>query len=448
MKVDVLVAEIGSTTTIVNAFNIINKPLEFIGRGLAQTTVDTDVTLGLNLAIKDLEKSLNINNLSYKEMFATSSAAGGLKITVHGLVYEMTAKAAKEAALNAGANIHLITANKIDDDIVEEIKKIKPNIIIIAGGTDYGEKTVAYENLLKVIKLDIPIIYAGNIANVAKIKKLNIKNLVIVENVYPRVDDFNILPLRKVIYETFEKHIVEAKGMHKIRSMVEKHIIPTPGAVMETTLLLNELSAGVLTIDVGGATTDIHSVCEPSELYQKYHDGKPNFMRTVEGDLGVYVNRELVYNQINKKELKEQLNLDENQIKDLLQKEPFIPLTQKGKILINKLTETCVNKALDRHVGDLRRVYTTNGMKVVPDGKDLSEVKHIYLTGGALLNHLEISNSIRAYLGNQVNKLVPNKDIKIFKDESYIFASLGVLSLSYKKKVKAYLNQMYIKGCD
>ncbi|BCR35968.1 glutamate mutase L [Mariniplasma anaerobium] len=448
MEIDVLVAEIGSTTTIVNAFNLFGVPLEFIGRGISRTTVESDVTIGLNDAIKDLKNNLNIDKLTYKEMHATSSAAGGLKITVHGLVYDMTAKAAKEAALNAGANIHLITANLIDDDHMDQIKKVKPNIIIIAGGTNYGEKEVSFQNLLKVKDLNIPIIYSGNIANHNRIKDLDIKDLTIVENVYPRVDDFNILPLRAAIYETFEKHIIKAKGMNKIYDMITSHIVPTPGAVMETTLILNELKPGVLTIDVGGATTDIHSVCEPRTIYQKYHDGEPLFKRTVEGDLGVYINRELVFNQSNKKEIYNQLNLDEEDILKLLKNEPFIPQTKEGKILIDMLSETCVSKALDRHVGDLRRVYTTNGMKVIPDGKDLSEVKNIYLTGGACLNHLSIENKIGEYLENQVHKLIPNKNTPIHKDSLYIFASLGVLSLSYKEKVKAYLKETYIKGVE
>ena len=47
----------------------------------------------------DLCRNKGIDKLEYGEMLATSSAAGGLKMTVHGLVYDMTAKAAKEAAL-------------------------------------------------------------------------------------------------------------------------------------------------------------------------------------------------------------------------------------------------------------------------------------------------------------------------------------------------------------
>ena len=56
MKIDVLVAEIGSTTTIMNAFNLFSGPLKFLGRGVSQTTVESDVTIGMNLAIENLKK--------------------------------------------------------------------------------------------------------------------------------------------------------------------------------------------------------------------------------------------------------------------------------------------------------------------------------------------------------------------------------------------------------
>lgn len=49
MKIDVLVAEIGSTTTVVNAFNGIAGPdPQFVGQGQAPTSVlDGDVRIGL-----------------------------------------------------------------------------------------------------------------------------------------------------------------------------------------------------------------------------------------------------------------------------------------------------------------------------------------------------------------------------------------------------------------
>ncbi len=439
MRIDCLVAEIGSTTTVVNAFSLHQDPIQFLGRGMYQTTVETNVNEGLKKAILDLQNNLGVESLEYDELFASSSAAGGLKITVHGLVYEMTAKAAKEAALNAGANIHLITANLLEPDQIEKIKELHPNIIIIAGGTNYGEKEVAYQNLLSVLSLDIPVIYTGNIVNHDRIIKLNNPLIRIVDNVYPRVDDFNIIPLRKAIYETFEKNIIHAKGMKDIFKMVNGTIIPTPGAVMDATLILDEMFDSVMTIDVGGATTDVHSVCDPKPIYLKYSEGEPRFKRTVEGDLGVYINRRLVMKTFKQGELETLMNLDLNQIEKLAEAESFVPISNQGKKLIECLTKQCVFQALNRHIGDLRRVFTTNGMKVIPDGKDTSTVKSIFLTGGALryANHPE--NMVKSYLSRQQNKLSPDQNAKIYIDHDYIFASIGVLSHKYPEQAKQLL---------
>ncbi|NLC63888.1 MAG: DNA mismatch repair protein MutL, partial [Thermoanaerobacterales bacterium] len=129
-KVDVLVAEIGSTTTVVNAFyDFGSKQPKLLGQGIAATTVlDGDVTIGLENAVKDLEKKIK-STLKWDKIMASSSAAGGLKMTVHGLVYDMTAKAAKEAALGAGAVLHFVTAGILSDEDINQILKIMPNII-------------------------------------------------------------------------------------------------------------------------------------------------------------------------------------------------------------------------------------------------------------------------------------------------------------------------------
>lgn len=440
MKIDCLIAEIGSTTTVVNAFNL-HQEIAFVGRGIHQTTVDTDVREGLSLAILDLKKNLNVDELSYDEFFASSSAAGGLKITVHGLVYDMTARAAKEAALNAGGNIHLITANRLASEHLEKIKRVKPNMIIIAGGTDFGEKEVAFDNLLDVIDLGIPIIYAGNIANHERIKALNKDHITLVENVYPRVDMFNIIPLREAIYKTFEEHIIHAKGMKDIFKMVDHVIIPTPGAVMDTTMLLDDLFDGIMTLDVGGATTDVHSISKPKPEFERMLEGEPLQKRTVEGDLGVFINRKLVLDTFKDFEIKQRFGMPRHEIIEYLESEPFIPITDIGKRVIDLLTERCCELAMDRHVGDLKKVFTINGFKVIPEGKDCTQVKAICLTGGALLYLKDSESMIRRYLSRQQTKLVPDPNVKIYKDYDYIFASLGVLSRIYPEQAKVLLKK-------
>lgn len=438
MNIDVLVAEIGSTTTQVNAFSINKQNPKFLGRGVSGTTVENDVNIGLKLAILDLCKNLDVDSIVYNEMFASSSAAGGLRMTVHGLVYEMTVKASKEAALNAGANIHLVTANKITKENQNAILKIKPNIILVAGGTDYGEKETAIYNIRKILelKLEIPIIYAGNIENQEKIRDIfkNAKKeefLRIVENVYPRVDLLNILPLRKVIYETFEENIIHAKGMEHILEMVNQKIMPTPGSVMESTMILYEKIGNIMTIDVGGATTDIHSIAIPSDDFKKFQEGEPLSKRTVEGDLGVFINHKNIINLFKNGELLEKFGKNVNNIEELLVNYTYIPRNSIQKKFVFELTTKCTNIALDRHVGDLKKVFTSSGQKIIPEGKDLTQIKNIILTGGALINLENTDNIITDYIIKNPTKLLPRENVHIFKDNDYIMASVGVLSLKY-----------------
>ena len=96
MKATYLIAEIGSTTTVVTAFGPTDeKNFARIAQGQAPTSVaDGDVTIGLKAALQEAEQSSS-TPLEWEQMIASSSAAGGLRMTVHGLVYDMTAKAAK-----------------------------------------------------------------------------------------------------------------------------------------------------------------------------------------------------------------------------------------------------------------------------------------------------------------------------------------------------------------
>ncbi len=448
LEIDVLVAEIGSTTTLVNAFQIHNDNPKFLGRGVANTTVSTDVNEGLNKAILDLTTNLKVDNISYKEMFASSSAAGGLRMTVHGLVYEMTVRASKEAALNAGANIHLVTAGLMKERDLKKIIDVKPNIILVAGGTDYGETDTAIYNMEKVLdlNLNIPVIYAGNIQNREEIiemfkEKDKSQYLKIVENVYPRVDYLNILPLRKVIYETFEENIIHANGMNHIFEIVNASIMPTPGSVMESTMNLYENLGNVMTIDVGGATTDIHSVAIPSDDFLKFQEGEPLSKRSVEGDLGVFINHENVVSLFNEGELTTILGISEEELASLLQNYTYIPETLEQRKLVLELTRKCTNLALDRHVGDLKRVFTSSGQKIIPEGKDLTQVEYVILTGGALINLEGTKDIILDYIKKNPTKLLPDKNVRVLKDIDYIMASLGVLSLKYPEEANKLLKK-------
>jgi len=455
MKIDVLVAEIGSTTTVVNAFDHLesDSPV-FLGQGQAPTSVkEGDVNIGLQAAIEDMKKNLHIENekLEYTNMLATSSAAGGLRMTVHGLVYDMTVKAAKEAALGAGANIHLITAGKLSKVDMIKLDRIKPNIILIAGGVDYGERETALYNseLIAASDLNIPVIYAGNIAVADDVKLIfesysKEKNLHIVPNVYPKIDILNIEPTREVIQDIFEKHITEAKGMEKIREMVNGPIIPTPGAVMKASKILKDEIGDLVTIDVGGATTDIHSVTEGTEKVNKILvEPEPVAKRTVEGDLGVFINKRNIVDIIKIEKLEKELNMTPEDIEKFTNSDIAIPETEEHKRFIERLTKEAVIVSINRHAGGYR-TYFGGKSDTLAFGKDLTAVKWIVGTGGALTRltaREEILNSISQF--NRADKLLPTAEAKILIDNDYIMASLGVMSsLNKEAAIKLLLKSL------
>lgn len=430
MRVEYLIAEIGSTTTVVTAFNFKNG-VEVVGQGKSFTSVlQGDVTIGLKNAIKEMEDILG-EKVQYDRMIGTSSAAGGLKITVHGLVKDMTVKAAKEAALGAGGIIKMVTAGRLRRTDIKKIKEINPNLIMIAGGTDYGERETALDNaeIIRNADLNIPVVYCGNIANQEEIKEIfEGKELYVIDNVYPRVDELNVEPARRVIQDAFEVNIVKAGGMDKIKDMVDGSIMPTPGAVMEATKLLYEVIGDVIVIDVGGATTDVHSVTEGSvEILDILVTPEPKAKRTVEGDLGVYVNRENVLDLLQDHELEGKLR---DEISSIIKP---IPVTEEERHWSRILTQKAVNTAIDRHVGQIKRVYNS-GRKFSAYGKDLSMVKCIIGTGGALTRlgmGEEILESIKDVKGDITMR--PTKDANILLDNMYIMACAGVLSRENKK---------------
>ena len=393
MKVDVLVAEIGSTTTVVNAFKDLDTdhPV-FFAQGQAPTSVlEGDVRIGLSGSVEDLKKKAGIDSLEYDEMLATSSAAGGLKMTVHGLVYNMTAKAAKEAALGAGGIIHYVTAGRLRRSDLAKIKEIQPNLILLAGGVDYGERDTAIYNaeMLRSMGLKVPVVYAGNVENQEEMKLIFDEEsgmpLYNIENVYPKIDELNVEPCRKVIQDAFEDHITRAPGMEHVRDMVNGPIIPTPGAVMECTKLLYDCIGDVIVLDVGGATTDLHSVTEDSDMVSRILTApEPKAKRTVEGDLGVYVNRYKVIESIGEEKFRQEMLAMGVDPDKTLETYKAIPKNEDEFKLVERLTKEAVLKAVERHAGAIRYVYGPSGRVTLAEGKDLTQVRHIVGTGGAL----------------------------------------------------------------
>ena len=423
--VDALVAEIGSTTTVVSAFTGLagGQPAapRLVGQGVAATTVTQgDVTAGVTAARERLEAVTG--PLAPLVTLATSSAAGGLRMTVHGLTQRMTAMAAREAALGAGAVVEYQTAGRLRDRDLREIDAVRPNLILLAGGVEGGDCDTVLANAGRLAELQARpiVVYAGNSLVCADAQELlegaGFK-VRVTGNVYPGIDELDIVPARAVIHDAFEEHITHAPGMERIGEVVSGRILPTPGAVLLAAELLAAEAGDLVVVDVGGATTDVHSVTDGSpEIAALMTEPQPRSKRTVEGDLGTYVSAPHVVEMLQVRERPHRLP-------------PPLPVADDDVAAALTLTHFAAVTAVQRHAGQLTHLYTPSGRQTVARGRDLTACRLLVGTGGAL-TRLPGGEAVLADArakGGGGERLLPPQDARVALDRDYIFACCGAL---------------------
>lgn len=440
-RAEILVADIGSTITKLSAFAGLEGPPEagshgkpaFLGQGIALTTTgEGDIGLGLEAARRDLEMRHAVA-ASGVPLMAASSAAGGLRMTVHGLTREMTLRAAREASLGAGAIVTFATAGPISAHDLQTIRGAEPNLILLAGGVDYGDRDIVLANARRLATLGpaARVIYAGNRAIREEVEHTLASAGAVafsVDNVYPRIDMLNVEPVRELIQEIFAKHIVTAPGIDRLKASVTGNLVPTPGAVMRSTEVLAEELGDVMSVDVGGATTDVYSVTEGSPRYRELSVApEPRSKRTVEGDLGVYLNAAHI------------VTAAKETLADVQNVVPMPDSPRQRQITVD-LARWAVDLSVWRHAGELRVSYGALARSEVVEGRDLTAIKYIIGTGGPL-TRLGRGKEILASIHRdpRQRKLLPSTDAELLVDRDYIMSAAGVLSQRFPEQARAIL---------
>jgi len=185
----------------------------------------------------------------------------------------------------------------------------------------------------------------------------------------------------------------------------------------------------------------VHSVTEGSEEINRILvNPEPVAKRTVEGDLGVFVNAANVAERIGWGMLSAELGFDARDVLAAMTSEgrPF-PSTQRETRLIERLTKECVSTAVSRHAGRIRHVYGPTGRTTVAEGKDLTRVKWIIGTGGAL-TRLKAGPAILSEVsgGGRRDELYP-RSARVLIDNHYIMAACGVMGLRFPEAAVALM---------
>jgi len=456
----ILATDCGSTTTKAILIQRQGNEYRLTTRGEAPTTVEApfdDVTVGVSNSVREIEElsGLKLLDADGKVItptrgaegvdlyLSTSSAGGGLQMMVAGVVKAMSAESAERAALGAGAIIMDVIA--VDDgrkeyQKVERIRALRPDMILVSGGTDGGTVTHLTEmaEMLRSadpkprlgIGLKLPVIYAGNKDAVKAVEDVigDTVDIRVVPNLRPTLDRENLGPSREAIHELFLEHVMQqAPGYAKLMTWTSSGIMSTPNAVgkiMET--IAAERKINILGVDIGGATTDVFSVFGGT------------FNRTVSANLGMSYSICNVLTEAGLPNIARWVpfQVDDaslrNQLRNKMIRPTTIPQTLNDLYIEQAVAREALRLAFDHHKSlarSLKGVTTQAGVELEREASGQTLIKMLELnmvvgSGGVLSHAPERAQSALIML----DAYQPEGVTMLAVDSIFMMPQLGVLS--------------------
>jgi len=463
----ILATDCGSTTSKARFFKRIGSEYRFVASGEAPTTVEApfeDVTLGVKNAVREVEELIGHRMLAPEGIIShteseregvdlyvtTSSAGGGLQMMVAGVVKSMTAESAQRAALGAGAIVMDVIA--VDDgrklhEKIDRIRYLRPDMILVAGGTDGGtiSHVVEISELIDAADprprlgagFQLPIVYAGNKYAQEHVKENLGKKfaLRIVDNIRPVLELENSEPSRNAIHELFMEHVMShAPGYDKLMGWTPVPIMPTPAAEGRMFRVIAETyKANVIGVGLGGATTNVYSV----------YEGK--FVRTVSANLGMSYSICNVLKEAGVKNIMRWVpfDLDEVEVRNRLRNKMIRPTTIPQTIDDLAVEHATAREAL--RLGFAHHKLLARPLRGVQRARTIADIfeqrtfeetyidmlKIDWLAGtGGLLSHAPRRAQAALML---IDGFQPEGITKLAQDSVFMMPHLGVLSTVHPK---------------
>ena len=435
-----LLVDFGSTYTKARAVSLDDGRL--VAGAQSPSTVTHDVSIGLEAALQQLHAQLG-QAPTYRWRLAASSAAGGLRMVTVGLVRELTAEAARRAALGAGARLVGSHAGRLTRADLAEITRLAPDVLLLCGGTDGGNRDTIIHNARQLAgaALTCPIIVAGNREAADEVADL-LPAAVRAGNVMPELNVLAIDSARDAIRAVFMQRIVHAKGIDRVRGLLDNVLMPTPAAVLEAAQLLARGPGGddgfgpLLVVDPGGATTDVHSIGDGAPTVAGavcLGLPEPWAKRTVEGDLGMRHNAQAIVDAVGEDRFCAESGLSPQHLHALLATVSAqidrLPADEAERRFDLALGRMALQLAVRRHAGTREVAYTAHGPVQVQRGKDLGAFDTVIGTGGVLVASDQPATLMAALLADpqRPNELCPVSP-RCLIDRDYVLCAAGLLA--------------------
>jgi uncharacterized protein (TIGR01319 family) len=440
----IALADFGSTYTKLSLVD--PEEGRLLARAEAPTSIDTDLMDGYAAALESARRAAGAA-IEVDEAIAASSAGGGLRVAAVGLVADLTAAAARQAALNAGARVGAVLAGELGDEQLEELRAARPEIVLFAGGTDGGQAELVLENARRLAgaRLGARFVVACN-ADVAEeaagLLRAAGAPAEVAANVMPRLGELEIESAREAILRAFLEHVIGGKGLSASPDFERMVRMPTPEAVLDAARLLSLGTPGhpgagdAIVVDIGGATTDVHSqrAVEPAVPGTRGPLLPPPLtLRTVEGDLGlragaagaIEADRRWLAERLAGHGVEELEPLAARRAAD----PAWIPDEPVEAATDRLLAVACATHAINRHCGTMLLTRSEKGPPtLVRDGPDLREVGQLIGTGGVLAHGEAGEEVLRTALERRAARSLSPREAEVRVDRGYVLAAAGLLA--------------------
>lgn len=441
---DVILIDFGSTFT---KSTVVDRKLQRVVYTFrTPSTVGTDASIGLRKCLDAISNAIGQEAMEQADRLASSSAAGGLRMIVVGLTDSLSMTAGRNAAYGAGAKVLKAFSGILTADDLQEIADIQPEILFLCGGYEHGNSDWVWQNaqlLAQDPSLHMPVVYAGNSQIGEQVRLLfrrQDKPCILAENIIPAIGELNIESSVEAVRDIFMKRIVHMKGFDTVKKYVGDIVMPTPAAVLSGVRLLAEGTLEqpgweqVMLVDMGGATTDVHSYAAQDTLEGVHIVGarEPKAKRTVEGDIGARESCNSLLEAADMARFKALSGLTKEEIAacrdERLSNHAFVARTEKEIAFENAMAMEAVRVSTRRHAGRIFAGFA-EGAQEIQKGKNLRNVKAIIGTGGPIIDNPDPKRVLEQALRTAREKdvLLPDQ-ADFYLDTSYIFYAAGLLS--------------------
>jgi uncharacterized protein (TIGR01319 family) len=234
--------------------------------------------------------------------------------------------------------------------------------------------------------------------------------------------------------------VIGGKHLSGRDAFLEMVVGATPDIVLTGVELLAEVSGDTVVVDVGGATTDVHSVVEldPEDAgLSREVVATTRVTRTVEGDLGMR------WSAVTTAEAAERADLADAAVRR--RDDPgFVPDDDRERDLDEELARAAVGLALRRHAGRSKVVVSPEGRVVERTGKDLREVDLLVGSGG-VLRHGRPGVAERVFAGSvgevEGGWQLPRR-ARVTVDVDYVLAAAGLLTRDHPDAARRLVSRL------